>query len=322
MGATDARGTMRDTRIRHIFCYCCAMSETRLLIPVYLNQRIVFDLVAMLQGGISTVTRISETNMERANTDRQVGAAFGLTNAFATLLKIDLSANRKQSNSEEGARTSQEERIHTPASLFFELRTLLLEKGLLTEKLDEVRHMDFVEFSASLHRNPVIEVVDAMREMMQLATIFAPQAQESQTPKHKNSHPQKGLATTNPMEQIEQFGQTLRSGDTIDLTTNILESHHRAVLTVETQYLNDPSMGDLVDGTFTVVGKVIRVLKEGEGSVSLIRKTPLARLPAAVRQQAFSGLNALSKVQGFELPEVVFEIPGPALHVMPIAIYA
>ena len=27
----------------------------KLLIPVYLNQRIVFDLIAMLQGGISTV---------------------------------------------------------------------------------------------------------------------------------------------------------------------------------------------------------------------------------------------------------------------------
>jgi hypothetical protein len=32
-----------------------------LIIPAYLNQRIVFDLIAMLQDGLSTVTRITST---------------------------------------------------------------------------------------------------------------------------------------------------------------------------------------------------------------------------------------------------------------------
>ena len=35
--------------------------ENELIIPVYLNQRIVFDMIAMLQGGIATVTRITST---------------------------------------------------------------------------------------------------------------------------------------------------------------------------------------------------------------------------------------------------------------------
>ena len=30
-----------------------------MIIPAYLNQRIVFDLIAMLQDGLSTVTRIT-----------------------------------------------------------------------------------------------------------------------------------------------------------------------------------------------------------------------------------------------------------------------
>ena len=33
----------------------------KLIVPVYLNQRLVFDLLAMLQGGISTVTAINKT---------------------------------------------------------------------------------------------------------------------------------------------------------------------------------------------------------------------------------------------------------------------
>ncbi len=105
--------------------------QPQFLIPVYLNQRVVFDLIAMLQSGISAVTRISETSQDRSSTNREIGAAFGLTNAFASLLKIGLSATRTQVSGSEAARTSEEERVHTPASLFFELHKLLSQKGLL-----------------------------------------------------------------------------------------------------------------------------------------------------------------------------------------------
>jgi hypothetical protein len=40
------------------------LKEDDLIIPVYLNQRIVFDLVAMLQGGIAAVTQVSQTQKE------------------------------------------------------------------------------------------------------------------------------------------------------------------------------------------------------------------------------------------------------------------
>ena len=103
------------------------------LIPVYLNQRILFDLVAMLQGGISTVTRVSETTQGRTSSANDVGASFGLPEAFASLLKINLAANRKGATSDETGRKSEEERVHTPASLFFELRNLLAEKNLLCQ---------------------------------------------------------------------------------------------------------------------------------------------------------------------------------------------
>ena len=37
------------------------MHDPDLIIPVYLNQRFVFDLVAMLQDGIATVTKVVKT---------------------------------------------------------------------------------------------------------------------------------------------------------------------------------------------------------------------------------------------------------------------
>jgi len=47
-----------------------------LIIPVYLNQRVVFDLVAVLQNGIASVTQISQTHSEIAGP----GMGSGLTN--------------------------------------------------------------------------------------------------------------------------------------------------------------------------------------------------------------------------------------------------
>ena len=97
-------------------------NDPALIIPVYLNQRMVFDLVAMLQGGISTVTRVSETNQERLSTENSLQATFGLADAFASLLKINLSAGQNQLSGDESAKSSEEERVHTPSSLFFVLR--------------------------------------------------------------------------------------------------------------------------------------------------------------------------------------------------------
>jgi hypothetical protein len=294
-------------------------NDPSLLIPVYLNQRMVFDLVAMLQGGISTVTRVSESSEERSSAERDIGAAFGLTNAFASLLKIDLSATRRHAIGDETGRTSEEERVHTPASLFFALRRLLAEKGLVDRIAAEPpRPGAFLEFATTLTRNPVIEVMDALHQMMTMAILFT-EPEQPAGGKHGKGH--KPAQKQDPLKQIEQFREMLRTGETIDLTTEPLQSGHRAVVTVEAQYLNDPSMGDLVDGTFTVLGKVTRVLSAGDGAVSLIRKTALGRLPSSVLDQAFDGLNAMSALQGFSLPKVEWEISAPVVQVLPVAIY-
>lgn len=106
-----------------------------------------------------------------------------------------------------------------------------------------------------------------------------------------------------------------------DLTTPALLSGHRCLITLETQYLNDQSMSDLVDGTFKVVGKVIRVIEEGKGAISLNRKTAIGRLPIS----SLDGLKQIFKqgqLQNYNLPEFEWEIPGPVIQVLPIAIFA
>lgn len=102
----------------------------KLIVPVYLNQKLVFDLLAMLQDGISTVKAINTTSGDSSSQNEKLSVGFGLSEAFSTLLKIDLSGSQDKSKSDTNSLETNEEKVHTPASLFFKLRNLLIEKNI------------------------------------------------------------------------------------------------------------------------------------------------------------------------------------------------
>jgi len=58
------------------------MQQPDLLVPVYLNQRIVFDLVAMLQGGIATVTNVTEISKKMLVKMKKQKHRLGLATPF------------------------------------------------------------------------------------------------------------------------------------------------------------------------------------------------------------------------------------------------
>lgn len=285
-----------------------------LLIPVYLNQRIVFDLIAMLQGGISTVTQIRAAEANSEKSGGTVKAGFGLGEALSSLLKIDLSGEKVGEKTNSSDRQVSEERVHTPASLLFTLRQLLLDKKLVKVDSDDTLYAsgDIVEFEASLRRNPIIETMDAFAGMLDMASIF--------------NEPQKKSGQGNSYQkikaQMEKFAESMKTGNSIDLTTDKLSSGYKAVITIDAGYLNDPTMADLVDGQFHVLGKVIKCVVDADESVSLLRKSAVSKLPPATLITAFSQLVATTTEQGFALPEIKWEVNGPAIQVIPIAIFA
>ncbi|MEW5823477.1 MAG: hypothetical protein AB1766_03920 [Pseudomonadota bacterium] len=291
----------------------------KLIVPVYLNQRLVFDLLAMLQGGISTVTAVTRTESSNSSSQEKAGAAFGLSQAFSTLLKIDISGETSRSKKSDEENRLSEERVHTPASLFYQLRNIMLERDLLKLLSKEVSPEpgDIVEFEASLKRNPIVETMDTLSEMMNMAILF-----EDKSAPQKGAKRNQGSDYQKIQKQMMGFSETLKTGDTIDLTADNLSTSHAAVITLETGYLNDPMMSDLVDGKFRVLGKVIRSLDSSDESISLIRKTALSKMPAPLLEQVFGQLATLGTEQGFGIPSLTLEIPGPAIQILPVAIYA
>lgn len=292
----------------------------KLIVPVYLNQRLVFDLLAMLQGGISTVTAVTKTEGNSSSSQEKAGATFGLSQAFSTLLKIDLSGEKLRSNEVDSENRLSEERVHTPASLFYQLRNILLEKKILKVLSADVspESGDLVEFEASLKRNPIVETIDSLSEMMNMAILFDNNTEQQKNQKRSNQSSE----FQKIQKQMVAFSESLKTGDTIDLTAENLSTNHVAVITLEAGFLNDPMMSDLVDGKFKVLGKVIRSIDSSSESISLIRKTALSKMPQPLLIQVFGQLAALGSEKGFDIPELKWEIEGPAIQILPVAIYA
>ena len=148
-----------------------------LIIPVYLNQRIVFDLIAILYDGIATVTRLTTTEETRENKEKDLEGTFGLGQALSSLLKVNLSAARRSASQDGSTLAREEERVHTPASLFHKLRETLKENKQLV--VVDCRYTpkpgDIIEFSSILQRNPLVQLLDSVMGILDIITAFTEQ---------------------------------------------------------------------------------------------------------------------------------------------------
>lgn len=294
----------------------------RLLVPVYLNQRIVFDLLAMLQGGISTVTAVTSATEDTDSVKRGMGTSFGLSNALSSLLKIDLSASRDAETNKRETGSRSEERVHTPASLLYQLRNHLLQEEMFSEidEINEVQTGDIIEFDATLQKNPLIATLEGLAQIFEIAIALESKPASQMVP--KKSMAAKSTESSNQKAQIEGFISQLKSGNTLDLITPVGFSSAEAVITLEKSFLNDPLMSDLVDGNFKVIGKVIRKITSAEDSISLLRNNALNLLPDELLDNVAVLIKGLQVQHGIAIPDIRWQIPGPAIQVLPIAIYA
>ena len=137
-----------------------------LIIPIYLNQKIVFDMLAILEDGFSTIRNIQRKDSQKDESAGNIGGEIGTSNIFA-LLGVKLKTNWKEEKKNETDQVISEERIHTPVSLFSKLLEKLYEKKLIKEikcvkNLDEVKTGDFVLFNGRLSKNPLISIFESM----------------------------------------------------------------------------------------------------------------------------------------------------------------
>ncbi len=292
-------------------------------ICLYLNQKYVFDLLAMMEDGFSILQNIKSTNSETKDTEKHLDSEVGVRNVFA-FLGVSLKAGGHKKDQTGQTNETSSERVHTPNSLFGKMRTALHERKLvLVDPSIDVDTGQFVEMKVTLKKNPMISTLETMTSLFETAIIFMSAGEEPQKQSGKPHIAKKAPnENTKILDQMKIMLGQLNQGNTIDLLAQpIAGTPYKLVLTVDPSFLADQRMSDLLDGDYIVLGKVSKVIKSESDSINLMRKTSFGKMNTNLIN-TFKGSLAQIGESGLEVEDLTTEILGPAMQVIPIAIFA
>jgi hypothetical protein len=288
-------------------------------LPIYLNQKYVFDLLAIIEDGFSQVETIktgqSETNSDKDNLKGEIG----ISNVFA-FLKFGLSADVSTENTNNSNQETSKEKIHTPNSLFSKMRTFLhSEKMIVKEDFLNAQTGQFIEIQLSLRKNPIIDILEGFHSLMKMAVSFE---EKKTTPVNKNHNKIEESPNQKILNQIDSLLNQLKDEGSLDLVgMYTFDENIQVVLTLDKGFMGELSISDIADGHFSVLGKITRIIKtKNDGDVNLLRKTSLSKLNQDMIDQMFSGFAQLEEF-GIQNQLIETKIEGPVIQLIPIAIF-
>ena len=206
-------------------------------------------------------------------------------------------------------------------SLLSKFRSELIENDILAykagDKLDisNIKTGDFVEIQGELQKNPLIDVLERFTDVFRIADIFSDKPELG----NKKAASLKKDNENILLKQIKLFLEELKHTGTIDF---ILEGDNSTlVLSAQEQYLANDNISEILGGKFKILGKIIKICKDENESINLLRKTTLSILDNENMKGFLDAFKSDDFAQ-FNLPQMKTEIIGPSAIVIPIAIYA
>lgn len=291
--------------------------SNRLIVPIYINEKLVLDMLAIMEDGFSMVSQVNYTENSENNNSNGIDAGVNTSSLLSKLLKINVSGTINNSSSKEEKEFVSKEKVHTNVSLLSKFITYLENQKILKSDINisEINIGDFIEIEGELQKNPLINYMDLFVDFFRMVDIFSDEAQlgnktQAQRQKKENNETAK---------QIKLFSNELKHSGTIDFI--LTGQKGTAVLSAQEQYLTNDNISEMIGGKFKVLGKVISVYNSTNEEIDLLRKTTLSILSDEMLNEIFSGLEN-EEMKQFNLPELVTKISGPAVIVIPIAIYA
>jgi hypothetical protein len=299
---------------------------------VYLNQRYVFDLLAMAEGGLTQLETIKTSSAVQSDHASKISGDVGFSNVFA-FIGLKGGGERFKSSLTSDQAESSIERVHTPNSLFGRLRAYLWDHQLIAaENLNDVRSGDFVEVKASLSHSPVIRTFERLKDVASMASAFGVDLDSNQVGSGSRQQPKQNQGGGRPKQSQRDLGpvamisgllEQLRSNETTDLIgQSLADEATTLVVSVENTFLSNSVGAGITDGEYRVLGKVARVLPDSTSEpIKLLRNTRLGIMPASSIEDLLTGLYASMKGQ-MDIPEPQISVTGPALLIIPIAIFS
>lgn len=300
-----------------------------LIHPIYLDVPMLVSFAAAIQGGLSLESEVTQEKESNKSGSAKVAGKFGLSSLFSNLFDVTAEADMSGSASGRNQETRHELKSHTEASiailLYDEFRR---SKGHLIQPQDatalsKVNPGALVEVAGILEKNAVDTVIDYIDAVNILSGLASPTQSTPPTGVQQASSKQAGK-TTRPAKPttLEKMRETLDKDRKRTPISNVIlrcaePSDVNVVVTLRTANLRDLTLTELHKNNVRVVGKVTRIVEEGQ-SMSAFENYGMSLLKPEMLEKLFGEIAATEGVVA-EFSEV--QIKGPVVQILPLMIF-
>ncbi len=279
-----------------------------LIIPIYLDTKIVLDTLAIMNDGLSMVRSITTSESSADKNSSTLDAKVGVKNLFS-LLNMGGEYNKNNEDSISTSNIEKYEKTHTMASLFTKMKNNLDDLGQIKTDFASVKAGDFVEMNGDMNINSLSDLLNGIKELLPMLNNFD----------NNNTNSNSSTNSTNRKinKQIGILKKLINPDNQLDV---ILHSKDiNAVIPVNEAYFVNSNKKELTTGKYKVLGKVVDKAIEGK-SISTLRYSSLSFLSNDILKQFMEAFNN-DEINKMLKEPIKFNVEGPALLIKPIAIY-
>lgn len=316
--------------------------ELELVHPVYLDVPMLVSFVAAVEGGVAFGSEETEKGATMQDRSREASgrgrAGFPLLGA---LVGIDVSGRYARKDQEQESKETKIVRQHTEASLFNLLRHELRNDGRITVlerqgQLEDLAIGHLVEMTGEVIGNPLQQMLELFLQILpylgyDIATLSQPKKRKESRGNPRSGNPavraaaQQGAGNAERGEQFSEedifrlmatMRQDLDRGSIRDLVLQG-DEEMRAVLTLSAEFLTSTAAEYLLGGRFSVIGKVTRILGEGD-SINLTRRTAIGLGGPELSRGLVTDLRSIDTLF-VEIGDPIVE--PPAIQLLPLAVF-
>ena len=287
---------------------------TDFILPLYLNQRFVYDILAIKNDGFTEFFEIKDKIGNSNEQDANIKATLGTNNDFALIqANLDGEINTKTSNDNNNEKSYK--KTHTPTSLFMQVYQYLNENKKITKlenlsDIDTVDSGDFVEIKSNIELNTIVEFFETLDKVIDITEAFSSFSSIDSKKTIKRS------PLSNMKKPIENTLKALvNENNNVKYGICTLEEKE-LVVKLNKDYFINSDYSEIKNGKFKIIGKVLEIIPEGE-SILLNRENAVGLYNPNTFKEVKESLNSIPNINFQEFKDTV---QGKTIVIMHIAI--
>ena len=284
----------------------------KLIHPIYLDVPMLVSFAAALQGGIAFGSEVTEKSSSESTQENSVKGKLGVSELFSQLFSASVAAESIANNSDNKNHIKTESKSHTESSIAIILYDQLLKSKdnlVRPESLEGFQSLEpgtLVELSGTVEKNAIDAIIDYLDAVRILISLDGSSQQQVKKEKKNFQH----------MRDILDQDRKRTPISTVLLNCK-KPSGLSAAITLRTENLRDLTLSELNKNDVKVVGKITRLINEGE-SMSAFENYGFSMVNSDLLGEIFDDLKK-SKDVNVDISEIT--VSGPAVQILPLMIF-